>query len=253
MTATTSEEWRTRARRRSSPRRSTARACSASAERALDAVHPPAQQAQQQHAEHERGHAAQARPNLRGVGAVVLAACGPGRGRVQARHGRAEGPHRHLPAGVRVAARDRECVDADPVGGADVALDLVDAVARHAEPAQLAHAGHDFLVGLQARGQGPCRGDAPGGQAAPRDDVDALGPVAHALHQDLRLARPVGGPARAIGHQQHAGDDRQRAGQQREDAQRAHLHAAGSAAARPAGLGETGSHVPGKSAAAQRS
>jgi hypothetical protein len=159
---------------------------------------------------------------------------------------------RHAPPGDRVAAGHGQGVDADPVRGADLALDLLDAAERHAEPAQPADAGDDPPVGLEAGRQGLLRRRARRGQAAPGDDVDALGAVAHALHEHLRLARAVGGPPGAVGHQQHAGDHRQRARQQREDAQRARRNA-GVAAARPAGLGETGSHEPGESAAAQRS
>jgi hypothetical protein len=210
---------------------------------ALDAMQPPAQQRQQQHAEHQRGDAADPGAQQGGLGAHVLAVGRPGRDDLQALHRRTEGREGHLAPGARVAPGDRERVDPDPVGRAHGVLDGLHVAARDAKPVQLAHAADDLLVGLEAGLQGRGRRRARRGQAAPRDDVDTLGPVAHAFHQHLRLPRAVGLLARAIGQQQHAGDDRDRAGQQREDAQRALLSRRFPTAG-PKSLGEAGSHVP---------
>ena len=100
---------------------------------ALDAVQPPAQQRQQQHADDERGDATDPRAQQRRLGALVLAMSRRGGGPLQALHGGTEDRARHAAPGARVAPGDGERVDADPVGVAHGGLDLADAAARHAE------------------------------------------------------------------------------------------------------------------------
>ena len=209
---------------------------------ALDAVQPPAQQRQQQHPDDERGDTADPRAQQGRLGALVLAMGRRGGGPLQALHGGTEDGERHAAPGTRVAPRDGQRVDPDPIGGAHGGLDLAHVAPRHPQRVQLAHAADDLLVGLQPVGQGRRRRRARRGQAAPGDEVDALGAVAHPLHQDLGLAGAVGLLARSVGQEQHPGDHRDGAGQQRKDAQRA-LLSRRFATARPESLGEAGSHV----------